>query len=142
MKEVFADAPAIKEIARFHYLTIEDGRCVPFVLTNDTVETSKEIHLPADEPSTDTTEEKPIQVGDWWVVEYDDKLFPGELKQIRDGNYEVSFMHQAGTTWKWPSKEDKTFYVREKVKKKLPPPTMINEMDHWGGFSIFINRRF
>ena len=40
LKEVFADAPAVKGIARFHYLTIEDGRCVPFVLTNDAVETS------------------------------------------------------------------------------------------------------
>ncbi|KAI0222258.1 hypothetical protein LSAT2_026495, partial [Lamellibrachia satsuma] len=52
------DAPATKGIARFHYLTIEDGRCVPFVLTNDAVETSEEIHLPADEPPTDTTEEE------------------------------------------------------------------------------------
>ncbi|KAI0219133.1 hypothetical protein LSAT2_029316, partial [Lamellibrachia satsuma] len=72
LKEVFADVPAIKGIARFHYLTIEDGRCVPFVLTNDAVETSEEIHLPADESPIDTTEEEPIQVGDWWVVEYDD----------------------------------------------------------------------
>ena len=132
MKEVFADAPAIKGIARFHYLTIEDGRCVPFVLTNDAVETSEKIHLPADEPPTDTTDEEPIQVGDWWVVEYDDELFPGEVKQIRDGNYEVSVMHRAGTTWKWPSKEDNIFYVREKMKKKLPPPAMINERDQWG----------
>ena len=95
---MFADAPAIKGIARFHHLTIEDGRCVPFILTNDVVETSEEIHMPADEPPTDTTEEEPIQVGDWRVVEYDDELFPGEVKQICDGNYEVSVMHRAGTT--------------------------------------------
>ena len=80
MKEVFTDVPATKGIARFHYLTIEYGRCVPFVLTNDAVETSEEMHLPADEPPTDTTEEEPIHVGDWWVVEYDDELFPGEVK--------------------------------------------------------------
>ena len=34
LKVVFADAPAIKGIAGFHYLTIEDGHCVPFILTN------------------------------------------------------------------------------------------------------------
>ena len=49
LKDVFADAPATKRIAQFHYLTIEDGRCVPFVLTKDAVETSEEIHLPGDE---------------------------------------------------------------------------------------------
>lgn len=76
--------------------------------------------------------EQSIQVDDWWVVEYDGELFPGEVKQIREGNNEVSVMHRAGTTWKWPSNEDKIFYASEKMKKKLPPPTMINERDHWG----------
>ena len=91
------------------------------------MEASEEIHLPADEPPNDTTEEEPIQVGDWWVVKYDDELFPGEVTQIRDGNSEVSVMHRAGTTWKWSFIQDEIFYVREKVKKKLLPPTMINE---------------
>ena len=48
LKEVFAEAPAIKGIARFHYLTIEDGCRMPFVLTNDAVEISQEINLPGD----------------------------------------------------------------------------------------------
>ena len=52
------DVPATKGIARFHYLTTEDVCCVPFVLTNDALETSEEIHLPADDPPTDTTEEE------------------------------------------------------------------------------------
>ena len=50
------------------------------------------------------TRQKKSKVGYWWVVEYDDELFPGEVKQTRDGNYEESVMHRAGTTWKWPFK--------------------------------------
>ena len=132
LKELFAKAEAIKGIARFHYLAIEDGHCIPSVITLDGTKTPNDIHAPADEPHTNMAEDESIQVGDWWVVEYDDELFPGEVKHIHDGNYEVSVMYRAGTTWKWPSKEDKIFYVREKLKKKLPPPTMINERDHWG----------
>ena len=30
---------------------------------------SEEINLPS-VPTTDTTEEEPIEVGDWWAVEY------------------------------------------------------------------------
>lgn len=42
LKEVFDDAPAMKGIARFHYLTIEDDCCVPYILTKDAVAISKE----------------------------------------------------------------------------------------------------
>ncbi len=109
LKEVFAEAPAIKEIARFHYLTIEDGHRMPFVTTNDAVEISHKSNLPSDVANTDRIEEEPIKVGDWWAVEYDEGIFPGEAKQICDRNYEVSIMHRAGTTWKWPPSEDKIF---------------------------------
>ena len=84
---------------------------MPSVLTNDVVAISEEINLPGDVPTTDTTEEEPIKVGDRWAVEYDDGIFPDDenLMQIRDRNYEVKVMHRAGTTWKWPSNEDKIF---------------------------------
>ncbi len=44
--------------------------------------------------------------------------------------------------WKWPSNEDKIFYVKKKRTEKLPLPTMINERDHWGAsFPILIYGR-
>ena len=37
---------------------------------NDAVGISEEINLPSGVLTTDTTEEEPIEVGDWWAVEY------------------------------------------------------------------------
>lgn len=36
------------------------------------------------------------EAGEWYVVEYDNKLYPGEVKEIGElGDYRVSVMHGA-----------------------------------------------
>lgn len=96
LNEVFADVPSIRGIAAFHHFTIEEGHVATYTLTNDALKTWPENDLLANEPPTEeqiqddpSTEEASIQVGDWWMVDYDDEHFPGEVKQIRGGNYQL-----------------------------------------------------
>ena len=39
----------------------------------------------ADEPHSDMTKDESIQVGDWWVVEYDDELWGSLLFNLQLG---------------------------------------------------------
>ena len=62
-------------------------------------------------------------IGDWVLVRYDDDIFPGEITQIAANEYEVRVMVKAaGSTWKWPRKEDKVWYNMENVVKQISPP--------------------
>jgi len=76
------------------YVTTEDGHCVLFVPTNHAVDTCKEIQLFVD----NVRHRQNIRVNPRWRgVEYHAELFPGEIKQLRDGNYEVSILNRVGT---------------------------------------------
>ena len=74
-----------------------------FVLTRDADEQdqdAEELELEAAENRNDENDglnEKlvPIKVNDWFVVDYEGQLFPGEVKQIIGDEYEVSVMHPA-----------------------------------------------
>ena len=66
----------------------------------------------------------------WCVVQYDNELFPGEIKAVVGENYEVSVMVKAGKYWKWPEQEDKIHYCRDQVLKELNPPVLINSREH------------
>ena len=75
-------------------------------------------------------------VSDWCVVEYDNKLFPGEIERVDDGMYEVSTMVKVGRYWKWPVHEDKILYLKEQIMKKLNPPILVNARDYYS-FHVF-----
>ena len=64
-----------------------------------------------------------INVGDWVLVRYDDSNFPGEVTNSIVSDYEVSVMHKCGNAfWKWLLKEDKIYYNKTSITKKLDPP--------------------
>ena len=92
-----------------------------------------EVHSqPSDElAEKDSSEE--IKVGDWFVVEYDGKNFPGEVKEIgEEEDFRVSVLQSAGKNWKWPGlKDDKTFYCRKQMIQKLEEPIIANNRGHF-----------
>jgi len=51
----------------------------------------------------------------------------GEIKKIIGNDYEVTVMVPAGSYWKWPSKEDRIFYERAHLMKKLSAPVVIKK---------------
>ena len=65
-----------------------------------------------------------IGIGDWVLVCYNGDYFPGEITQvIGELDFEVNVMQRSGGVyWKWPLKEDKTFYCNKNIVKKLNAP--------------------
>ena len=51
-----------------------------------------------------------IEVGDLYAVEYDDKVYPGEVKCFTADDVQVSVMVQAVKYWKWLKLQVKFFY--------------------------------
>ena len=96
----------------------------------DTVE-SESLETPSTSESTGTYAN--INVGQWCVVEYDQEMFAGVVKEIGDhGDYRVSVMHRAGSYWKWPSpSDDMTFYLRDKIIMLLDNPVIANQRGHF-----------
>lgn len=67
-------------------------------------------------------EELEVQIGDWVLVTYDGKNFPGELVEI--GEYssdelKVNVMHPSGGHWRWPQPADKIFYYIKDIIRKI-----------------------
>ena len=63
-----------------------------------------------------------IQVGDWVLVKYDEKVFPGEVKVIEQREVKVSVTIPSGTCYKWPKIEDAVFFKLANIICKLSPP--------------------
>lgn len=65
--------------------------------------------------------------GDWVLVSYDNKLYPGEVIEIlADSFYTVNVMHPSETRegrYKWPKpKKDEHIYHISDVERKIGPP--------------------
>lgn len=65
-----------------------------------------------------------LTVGDWVLVRYDDKLFPGEVKVVHQDETKVSVMVASGSQYRWPLVEDCIFYPLMNVIRKLSPPVI------------------
>ena len=73
-----------------------------------------------------------ISVRDWCLVEYQGNMYPGEVKKIVCGEYQVSVMVPTGNNWKWPVIPDEKFYTADKLAKRLKPPFVVNNRGHFG----------
>lgn len=64
-----------------------------------------------------------LAVGDWVIVQYDGKNYPGEVVIVGVDDVKVNVMHRifAGF-WKWPATPDEIFYPNEKIQGKINPP--------------------
>ena len=101
LDEAFREATLIPGIAQVHCMKQEMGKSMHFMLTIDR--------------STATWDENvcSFSVGDWCAVDYG-VLYPGEMKSIVCGKYQVSAMVPAGTHWKWPNCPNEIFYPQKK----------------------------
>ena len=64
-----------------------------------------------------------ITVRDWVLVHYGADNFPSDTTKIIDTDYKVNAMHKSGTFfWNWPEQQDKIFYSRSNIVKKLDQP--------------------
>ena len=52
------------------------------------------------------------------------RIGPPLIRQWSD--YEVSLMVKAGKYWKWPHLEDKIFFQKQNVQKKLNAPKVVS----------------
>ena len=98
-------------------LSTEDSVTVVNILPNSTSETYEREY----KHNNESHESLSISVGDWVLVCYDGDNFPGEITQvIGELDFEVNVMHRSGGVyWKWPLKEDKIFYHKGNIVKKL-----------------------
>jgi hypothetical protein len=54
-----------------------------------------------------------LKIGDYVVVKYDDKFYPGLIKATDREEYEVSVMkHSSNGKWKWPKLTDQIWYKK------------------------------
>ena len=73
-----------------------------------------------------------IEKGDWVVVVYDNKHYPGEVTDIGKNQLEVSVMHsKTGRAWSWPEREDKIVYAMKDIIKKVRPPVPTDRRSHF-----------
>jgi hypothetical protein len=74
-----------------------------------------------------------LNVGDFVVVNYDDEMFPGQVKLTKKNGAEVSTMVRSGQNWKWPATEDQIFYFRDQIVDIIAEPVSVGTR---GAFSV------
>ena len=78
----------------------------------------------------DVDRSEKLTVGDWALVSYDGKKFPGEVVSIINTDIEVSVMkYSRKGKWYWPDKAGIIAYRPEKVIGKLSPPVPVGMED-------------
>lgn len=131
LKTVFEDAQRIPGITRMHCLEGVQDQVSAFVLTKDTCNNTARSST-SDTSANVESDVSDVRVGDWYAVEYEEKLYPGEVLAIGNQNdYQVSVMEQAGKYWKWPKQRDNIFYIKENLKNKLEAPQVVNNHGHF-----------
>ncbi|CAB3988658.1 Hypothetical predicted protein [Paramuricea clavata] len=124
-KEVFEDASPIPGIAAIHSIKIGNaGKIVGRALVEEETDTPR----CGDEGSNASVNEElcQIEVGDWYTVEYEGKIYPGEVKSVTADDIQVSVMVRAGKYWKLPTILDEIFYQQDKFVRKLNAPVVVN----------------
>ena len=66
-----------------------------------------------------------LSIGQWVLVNYDGKQYPGEITKIKNSltDIEINVMHQSGSKfWKWPTSQDKIYYQRKSITRIIEAP--------------------
>lgn len=126
--QIFKNATPIPGISRYHHLCVNDKKVDAFILTDDATLGST-VH--SSSVYSYSSPSNVIDVDDWCVVNYDGKLYPVVVQAAVADNYEVSVLLRAGKNWKWPDREDKIYYTKSNVIKKLSLPIIVNARDHY-----------
>ena len=114
LRDIVKNAKTIVGISRAHCIFANDTSFKTSLLTQEKIKA----------PNSS------VKVGDWYMVEYDGKCYPGEVQKKLNGEYLISTMEQAGNNWKWPSRPDEVFYTEKQLIRKLNVPTVVNSRGH------------
>ena len=140
-QDPWKDVKEATGISKIHVITCCDGKKVELFRTSADTEASGVVNYGTSEcrerrPSEDATEG--LKPGDWALVRYDGKNFPGEVLSICGSDVEVSVMKPARKgKWCWPGRPDVTNYEPENVLKKLEPPVPVGMVGTGGKEDIF-----
>lgn len=117
-KSIFTENLPIKGIGKMHFFSIINGKSIGSIVTKN------------DAPNI-ACQEDDYMTGEWVLVEYDGKFYPGEVISKINDSYSVNVMIPAGKNWKWPKNPDKFFYKKENIVKKLSFPSLVNSRNHF-----------
>ena len=113
-------------ISMMHVISCCDDSTIEMFKTNLSKDPSSTI-VYEDE---DVDKSEKLNVGDWALVSYDGKKFPGEVVSIIDTDIEVSLMkYSRKGKWYWSDKADIIAYRPENVIGKLSPPVPVGMVD-------------
>ena len=123
LRTVFEAASPIPGIAAIHSIKVDSlEKIVGHALTADTdlPQCDCESHNGSEAGGSSLTNKEhcQIEVGDGYAVEYDGKVYPGEVKCVTTDDLQVSVMVRAGKYWKWPKPSDEIFYQHDKFVRK------------------------
>ncbi|KAJ2949894.1 hypothetical protein O0L34_g11214 [Tuta absoluta] len=66
--------------------------------------------------------------GDYVIIKYEGEYFPGIIKNVRGGMFEISTMtFSVGSTFRWPEKEDKIWYQETDIVEAISKPVLSNK---------------
>jgi hypothetical protein len=68
-----------------------------------------------------------FDVGDYVVLKYEAKLYPGKVMIVKKEGAEVSSMVPSGSNWKWPNLNDQIFYYHDDITGVIAWPTQIGK---------------
>lgn len=63
-------------------------------------------------------------VGDFVIVQFENKNFPGRIISIFDKGAKVDCMEKLSKQWRWPSKKDCIDYEWSDIIRKIQPPLL------------------
>ncbi|KAJ8927327.1 hypothetical protein NQ314_020222 [Rhamnusium bicolor] len=66
--------------------------------------------------------EKTKRVGDYVLVIYDRKYYPGEITKVLNNGAIINVMTPYGKQWKWPCHKDEIFYSDEEIVMAIKEP--------------------
>ncbi|KAF5301410.1 hypothetical protein FQA39_LY02139 [Lamprigera yunnana] len=67
------------------------------------------------------SEANTFKVDDFVVVNFEEKLFPGRVTEVKPEEYIVRTMDRSKMYWKWPTREDAILYSKEEVLNTIEP---------------------
>ena len=74
-----------------------------------------------------------LHEGDFVIVNYEGRLYPGEVKVLKKKGAEVSCMMKTGINWKWPLQPDQIYYQLSEITEVIQAPKKISSR---GLFSV------
>lgn len=125
------DVPGVRKA---HFMACEGNGCVALYTDTTSSELLNKVRYGnvcvSDNVALYPSEVKNVdcKLGDWVLVKYDGKTYPGEVTGLGSGQgVQVSVMRKAylGQNWKWPDKKDEILYEHHNILKKIDPPVPI-----------------